>query len=97
MEENAGSFGKVGCFSSHPLKNLNSMGDGGYLVTNDKKIYEKIYDLRNHGMANRNVVRNFGFVSRMDNLQAAILNYRLTNLKNIINSRRDNFKLYMKI
>ena len=90
----SGSYGKVGCFSSHPLKNLNSMGDGGYLVTNDKKIYEKIYDLRNHGMANRNVVRNFGFVSRMDNLQAAILNYRLTNLKNIINSRRDNFKLY---
>ena len=57
------------------------MGDGGYLVNHDKKIYEKIYDLRNHGMANRNVVRNFGFVSRMDNLQAAIPNYRLTNLK----------------
>ena len=33
----SGSYGKVGCFSSHPLKNLNSMGDGGYLVPNDKK------------------------------------------------------------
>ena len=36
----AGSWGDVGCFSAHPLKNLNAMGDGGYLTTNNKKIYE---------------------------------------------------------
>tara|TARA_A100001015_G_scaffold124071_1_gene137519 strand:+ start:6982 stop:8097 length:1116 start_codon:yes stop_codon:yes gene_type:complete len=96
LGKKSGSYGKVGCFSSHPLKNLNSMGDGGYLVTDDKKIYEKIFDLRNHGMSNRNIVKNFGYVSRMDNLQAAILNYRLKNLKEIIRSRRKNFKIYAK-
>ena len=36
--KHVGTFGKVGCFSAHPLKNLNAIGDGGYLVTNDEKI-----------------------------------------------------------
>ena len=74
----SGSWGKIGCFSTHPLKNLNASGDGGFLTTNDKKIYEIIKNLRSHGMEDdRNNVKNFGYVSRMDNLQAAILNYRL--------------------
>ena len=37
----SGSFGKVGCFSAHPLKNLNAIGDSGYLTTNDKKFMIK--------------------------------------------------------
>ena len=90
----SGSLGDVGCFSAHPLKNLNAFGDAGYLTTNSKKIYEKVIELRNHGMANRNKIRNFGYVSRMDNLQAAVLNYRLKNLKNIIEKRRKNINIY---
>lgn len=93
----SGSWGDVGCFSAHPLKNLNAMGDGGYLTTNNKKIYEKIKSLRTHGMnESRNNVKNFGFVSRMDNLQAAILNFRINNLKRIIKIRRNNVKLYLE-
>jgi dTDP-4-amino-4,6-dideoxygalactose transaminase len=92
----SGSYGHIGCFSAHPLKNLNAMGDSGYLTTNSKKISEHIKSLRNHGMANRNIVKNFGYVSRMDNLQAAILNFRLTSLKNIIKKRRENADLYFK-
>ncbi len=93
----AGSWGDVGCFSAHPLKNLNAMGDGGYLTTNNKKIYEKIKSLRTHGMSeSRNNVKNFGFVSRMDNLQAAILNYRISKLKKVIKTRRDNVKVYLE-
>ena len=46
-------------------------------------------------MTNRNKIYNFGFVSRMDNLQAAILNFRLINLNKIINKRRINAKFYM--
>ena len=65
----------------------------GYLVTNNKKIYKKIIDLRNHGMSNRNIIRNFGYVSRMDNLQATILNFRLSKLKRVISYRRKNFEL----
>ena len=47
-------------------------------------------------MINRNKIKNFGYVSRMDNLQATILNYRLKNFKNVIKLRRNNFKLYEK-
>ena len=90
----AGSFGELGCFSSHPLKNLNAIGDGGYITTNNKKIYNLVINLRNHGMNQRNIIKNFGYVSRMDNLQAAVLNYRLSKLDKIIKKRRENAKLY---
>jgi len=92
----SGSLGTIGCFSAHPLKNLNAIGDAGYLTTNKRKIYEKVKELRNHGMLNRNKIKNFGYVSRMDNLQAAVLNYRLKNLKKVIETRRENVELYKK-
>jgi dTDP-4-amino-4,6-dideoxygalactose transaminase len=92
----SGSIGDVGCFSTHPLKNLNACGDGGFLTTNDEKIYAKANSLRNHGMADRDSVDNFGYVSRMDNLQAAILNYRLKKLDEIIDRRRQNAQSYLK-
>ena len=92
----SGSYGEFGCFSTHPLKNLNAMGDGGFLVTNSKQKYDLICNLRTHGMVNRDVVKNFGYVSRMDTLQAAILNFRLQNLKNVIKKRRENVKFYLK-
>ena len=92
-----GSFGRIGCFSAHPLKNLNAVGDSGYLTTNNEKIYIKTKDLINHGMtSNRNVIKNFGYVSRMDNLQAAVLNYRLDKLKEIIKIRRRNAEFYIQ-
>ena len=53
----AGSFGKVACFSAHPLKNLNALGDSGYLTTNSKKISNFIKDVRNHGMTKRNKIK----------------------------------------
>ena len=92
----SGSLGAAGCFSAHPLKNLNAIGDAGYLTTNSNKIYSKVIELRNHGMVDRNKIKRFGHVSRMDNLQAAVLNYRLKNLKKIIANRRKNVKLYNK-
>ena len=70
----SGSLGMIGCFSAHPLKNLNAIGDAGYLTTNSNKIYRKVIELRNHGMVDRNKIKRFGHVSRMDNLQAAVLN-----------------------
>ena len=92
----SGTYGSIGCFSAHPLKNLNAAGDSGYLITNNASISKKIKDLRNHGMTNRNKVNNFGYVSRMDNLQATILNHRINDLKNVIKKRRQNFEIYKK-
>ena len=92
----SGSLGKIGCFSAHPLKNLNALGDSGYVTTNDKKIYNFIKRLSNHGHKNRDIVDKFGYVSRMDTIQAGILNFRLKNLKKVIQKRRKNAQLYRK-
>ena len=92
----SGSYGDFGCFSAHPLKNLNALGDSGYLTTNKFKYYKKIKSLSNHGMENRNIIKNFGYVSRMDNLQAAFLNYKLNGLKKVILKRRKNASVYLK-
>lgn len=90
----SGTWGDLGCFSAHPLKNLNAGGDAGFLVS--KKKIDRARIIRNHGILNRNSIKEFGYVSRMDTLQAAILNYRLKNLNNIINKRKANAKLYIK-
>ena len=90
----SGSFGEINCFSVHPLKNLNAYGDGGFLVTNKKKYYELALKMRNHGLEDRNIVKNFGFLSRMDNFQAGILNFKLKKLKEVIFKRRRNAKFY---
>ena len=52
--------------------------------------------MRSHGLVNRNIVKKFAFLSRMDTLQAAILNYRIKNLNFIISKRRDNAKYYLE-
>jgi len=92
----AGTFGLAGCFSTHPLKNLNAMGDGGFVVTNSKKIAERIRLLRNHGLKTRDLNEEFGYNSRLDNIQAAILNYRLKKTEKLISKRRQIAKIYQK-
>ena len=93
----AGSIGHFGCFSAHPLKNLNALGDGGFVTTNDKPAAERMRRLRAHGMADRQTIEEWGMVSRMDTLQAAILSYRLDKLPDVIAKRRDNAALYQKL
>ena len=93
----AGTFGEIGCFSAHPLKNLNASGDGGFVLTNDDAMAQTIRLLRNHGLADRNTVVRFGTVSRMDTLQAAILQYRFARLDGIVERRRKNAALYTKL
>ncbi|OHC74029.1 MAG: transcriptional regulator [Rhodospirillales bacterium RIFCSPLOWO2_12_FULL_58_28] len=93
----AGSIGNVGCFSAHPLKIFNSCGDGGLATTNDDKIAERIRHLRNHGLIDRDTVVEFGYVSRMDVLQAEILRYRLPRLGRTIAIRKRNAAVYREL
>ena len=93
----AGSIGHVGCFSTHPLKNLNACGDGGFLTTNNKNFYNLAKIFQNNGTVGRNKVKYFGYLSRMDVLQASILNYRLKKIDQVIKKRRENFKLYKNL
>jgi dTDP-3-amino-2,3,6-trideoxy-4-keto-D-glucose/dTDP-3-amino-3,4,6-trideoxy-alpha-D-glucose/dTDP-2,6-dideoxy-D-kanosamine transaminase len=89
-----GSFGDAGCFSLHPLKNLNACGDGGVLTTNSHEVYEKVRLLRNHGLMNRDEIEIFGYNSRLDTLQAAVADYVLGKLESITACRIRNAQVY---
>lgn len=91
----AGSFGLTGCFSLYPMKVLGATGDGGVVVTNDRGLAEKIRLLRDHGQRRTTGdILYFGFNSRLDNLQAAILNVKLKHLPQWIERRRELANLY---
>lgn len=94
---NAGNFGDFGCFSMHPLKNLNIWGDGGVVVTNKKKLAKKMYLMRNHGLINRNENLIFGYNSRLDTIQAVVANHLLKKISKITNSRIKNAKYFDKL
>ena len=93
----SGTFGRFGCFSAHPLKNLNALGDSGFLATDDVEAAALVRRLRNHGLSDRGTVNEWGRVSRMDTLHAVVLNYRLKMLPDVIQKRRSNAVLYREI
>ena len=93
----AGSFGSFGCFSLHPLKNLNVWGDGGFVLCSNKNLYKKIKLLRNHGLINRNKNLVFGYNSRLDTIQAVVAVNALKKLGNITSSRIKNAKFLDKV
>ena len=75
-----GTFGDVGIFSLHPRKNLHVFGDGGIIVTKNKKLYKKLLLLRNHGLRDRNESIIWGTNSRLDNMQASFGNVMLNKI-----------------
>lgn len=82
-----GSLGHLGCFSLHPLKNLAAAGDAGMVTTDDEEVYNWLLKARTHGMKNRDECEFWSLNSRIDALQAAILNVKVNRL-NEWNSRR---------
>jgi len=92
-----GTFGKVNAFSMHPLKSLNVMGDGGMVVTNDKKTYEWLKMYRNHGMLNRDKINFWGVNARLQPLQAVVAIEGLKKLNKTINIRNTNAKYMDKL
>jgi dTDP-4-amino-4,6-dideoxygalactose transaminase len=83
----AGSFGAAGCFSMHPLKNLNVWGDGGIVTTNRDALADKLRLLRNHGLAGRDECIMFAFNSRLDTIQAVVARHLLTKIDGITDAR----------
>ena len=92
--KHAGTFGICGAISFHPLKNLNGLGDGGMLLTQDKEIAEKVQRYRNHGLVSRDCVEEFGINSRLDIIHSEVLKYRLTKLDWVIEKRSYNVNYY---
>ncbi len=82
-----GSFGDAGCFSFFPTKNLGAAGDGGAVTTSDAQLAQAMRELAVHGMPERYVHTSLGYNSRLDAVQAAVLNVKLPKLETWISRR----------
>jgi dTDP-4-amino-4,6-dideoxygalactose transaminase len=88
----AGTFGTFGCFSMHPLKNLNIWGDGGFVICSSYRNYKKMRLLRNHGLVGRDKNLIFGYNSRLDTVQAVVALNAMKKIKKITSRRIENAK-----
>jgi dTDP-4-amino-4,6-dideoxygalactose transaminase len=84
----SGCMGNIGCTSFFPSKNLGCFGDGGALFTNDDTLAETIRSIANHGMKVRYHHDRIGVNSRLDSLQAAVLDVKLAHLNEYIAARQ---------
>ena len=101
----AGTFGEAGCFSFYPTKVLGAYGDGGFIGTNNKSLFEKVRQIRFYGIDQINKKNKFfnkyyanihGVNSRIDEIQCGILNLKISNVPNYINARRKIASIYNK-
>jgi dTDP-4-amino-4,6-dideoxygalactose transaminase len=92
-----GTFGDIGAFSFYPGKNLGALGDGGAIVTNNKKLYEKIKIMRDVGQIRKYYHENFGYNSRLDTIHAAALSVKLGKLNEWNKKRVEIAKLYNRL
>jgi dTDP-4-amino-4,6-dideoxygalactose transaminase len=93
----AGSMGDAACFSFYPAKNLGACGDGGAVVTSDDNIATAVQTLRNHGGLKKYEHRVVGYNSRLDSLQAAILQIKLPHLEQRNALRRQHARTYDRL
>lgn len=94
--KHVGNFGDVGTFSFFPGKNLGAFGDAGAIITNSKSISDYCLRARNHG-AKLKYDHNFsGRNSRLDSIQAGVLNIKLKSYNNVVKLRNELAKLYLK-
>lgn len=94
--QRVGSFGIAGCFSLHPLKNLNAVGDGGVITTDDPELYETLLKARNHGLRNRDECEFWSYNCRLDTIQAAMLLVKMDYLDQWTETRRGNAAFYQQ-
>ena len=92
-----GTFGDINAFSNFPSKTLGGIGDGGFITTNSDELYKKIYMLKNHGQIGTYNHEIIGVNSRLDSLNAFVLNEKLKIFSNISKSRKEFTKFYLDI
>lgn len=88
-DRNAGTFGVAATYSFYPAKLLGALGDAGAVVTDDDRIADRLRLLRDHGRATKSDLASYGWNCRLDNLQAAVLNLKLSHVPAWIERRRE--------
>ena len=91
-----GSWGDVGCFSFFPTKNLGAAGDGGAMTCQDDELAQRMRELAVHGMPRRYLHTALGYNSRLDSIQAAVLNVKLPHLNEWVEKRAAIAKRYLE-
>lgn len=91
-----GAWGNLGCFSFYPTKNLGALGDGGMVVTDDALLADRVRQLREYGWRVRQISETFGWNSRLDEIQAAVLRVKLRYLDEENQKRRELAELYSR-
>lgn len=90
----SGTMGMASTYSFYPAKMLGALGDGGAVLTDDPALAADLHRLRDHGRVTKSEVDGWGYNCRLDNLQAAILDYRLKLLPTWIEHRRSLARIY---
>ena len=94
--KHTGTFSDLGCFSMYPAKVMTA-GEGGFIVTNSKKLHEKLLMIRNHGMLHGYDTRIFGLNLRLPEISAAIAKVQMKKLPKFLNLRKKNANLLSQL
>ncbi|MDP8236383.1 MAG: DegT/DnrJ/EryC1/StrS family aminotransferase, partial [Candidatus Erginobacter occultus] len=92
--KNIGSLGDLAAFSLHPLKNLNTCGDGGVITTDLDDLYRQLLLYRNHGLKNRNEAAFFAYNCRLDSIKSAVANLQIKHIREVTEKRNRTAMIY---
>ena len=92
-----GTVGDLTCFSFYPGKNLGALGDGGAVLSHDRRLADRVRRLRDHGRTSKYVHEEVGWCSRLDEIQAAVLAAKLEHLPRWTEARRATASAYASV
>jgi len=94
--KHSGTFSRLGCFSMYAAKVMTA-GEGGAIVTDDKKLYEKLKQIRNHGLSKHHITSKFGLNLRLPEINAAIAKIQMKKLPTFLRQRKKNAQLLTEL
>ncbi len=94
--KHSGTFSQLGCFSLYAAKVMTS-GEGGAIITDDKKLFEKLKQIRNHGLSKNNLTTMFGLNLRLPEINAAIAKVQMKKLPGLLGKRKKNAQILTEL
>ncbi len=94
--KHSGTFSQLGCFSLYAAKVMTS-GEGGAIITNDKKLFEKLKQIRNHGLSKNHLITTFGLNLRLPEINAAIAKVQMKKLPLLLRERKKNAQILTEL